>query len=378
MARSARPWYSAEKHCYMAHIKGKKVRLLKGEQNPTNHKKAEQTLRQLLKSKEKDPTTKSGITVAEVIELYLKLNQSKYSERAFEERRRYLQLFAELHGLRKVNEQDCSPIHLEQWLHDNPQWASDWTKSQVVNIVQRPFNWAAKKRIIPSNPFRGVEVQSGKPRRPLTDKEFQELLRAVASQRKKAKARYPSGRKVCPSDRKRRQRPSPAARFRQVLVFLKFTGARPGELGNLAWDDIDLEGKVITLKSHKTSKKTGKPRVIPIHPVVLKLLIFIKRLGQPGNRVFLTPRKSPWTRNSLAKRLVRAREVAGIPPDAKLYGLRHRFGTTAVLRGVDIKTLAELMGHTSTRTTEHYLHLAGQRQHLADAMLRANAPDPGS
>jgi hypothetical protein len=57
-----------------------------------------------------------------------------------------------------------------------------------------------------------------------------------------------------------------------------------------------------------------------------------------------------------------------------LYGLRHAFGTRAVLRGVDVKTLAELMGHTTTRMTEHYLHLAGERSYLAAAMERINAP----
>jgi site-specific recombinase XerD len=60
--------------------------------------------------------------------------------------------------------------------------------------------------------------------------------------------------------------------------------------------------------------------------------------------------------------------------DAKLYGLRHRFGTTAILHGVDLKTLSELMGHTTTRMTEHYVAIAGQRQHLAEAMLKVHGP----
>jgi AraC-like DNA-binding protein len=56
----------------------------------------------------------------------------------------------------------------------------------------------------------------------------------------------------------------------------------------------------------------------------------------------------------------RARERAKIPDEVKLYGLRHAFGTRAILNGVDIKTLAELLGHTTTRMSEHYIHLAGQ------------------
>jgi integrase len=112
--------------------------------------------------------------------------------------------------------------------------------------------------------------------------------------------------------------------------------------------------------------------VIPLHPVVLKLLIVIRRQKDPGDRVFLNHRKTPWNRSNLSLRLRRARKAAGIPDDAKLYGLRHRFGTQAILNGVDIKTLAELMGHTSCRMTEHNVALAGHRAHLMQAMQQAN------
>jgi integrase len=274
-----------------------------------------------------------------------------------------------------VNDRDCLPVHVEEWIAEHPAWASDWTKAQIVSIVMRPFNWAAKKRLIPANPFRGVEKTQGEPRRPMTDAEFAAILRhaTVWKKRRRNNDRYASGRKVCPSDRKKRVRPSAAARFRQVLIFLRFTGCRPGEAARLEWHDIDLAGRVIVLRRHKTSKRTKKPRVIPLHPVVVKLLIFLRRLNQPGEHVFLTSRKTPWHRVSLAQRLRRVRQAAGIAEDAKLYGLRHRFGTTAILRGVDLKTLSELMGHTTTRMTEHYVAIAGQRSHLAAAMERINA-----
>ena len=61
-----------------------------------------------------------------------------------------------------------------------------------------------------------------------------------------------------------------------------------------------------------------------------------------------------------------------------MYGIRHQFGTQAVVSGVDIKTLSELMGHTTTRTTEHYIHLAGHQEHLAAAMQRAVASRRGT
>jgi integrase len=81
----------------------------------------------------------------------------------------------------------------------------------------------------------------------MSDGEFAAILKhaTVWAKRRPIVGRYPGGRKVCPSDRKRRQRPSPAGRFRQVLVFLRFTGCRPGEATRLEWSDVDL-----TLQRH--------------------------------------------------------------------------------------------------------------------------------
>src|SRR5262245_2302027 len=139
MARDPRPWYSAEKRCYMAYVKRRKVRLLKGERGDTNEKLAAHKLRQILKGTRND-TAPSALRVADIIDRYLKLHQDKYSERAFEERKRYLQLFAEAHGFRKVNDRDCLPIHLEEWVAEHPRWQSAWTRAQVISIVMRPFN----------------------------------------------------------------------------------------------------------------------------------------------------------------------------------------------------------------------------------------------
>lgn len=370
MPRQARPWYSAEKGWWMVYVDGQKKWLVKGPDDWPTRLLAEKKHRELLYLRDTNPAPEGPErTVASIIELYLKVNGKRYDERSLSERKHYLQRFAEAHGFRKVTDKDCLPVHLEQWVNDHPEWKSDWTVSQVLNIVQRPFNWAVKKRLILANPFRGVERRTGQPRRPLTDKEFQSLLRSTSVWLTRQRSK-----KLYPCDARRRQRPSAGARFRQMLVFLRYTGARPGEAAALEWEDIDIENAVIVLNEHKTSKtqRVKKPRVIPLHAVVVKLLISIRKRNEPGKLVFLTHRKSAWNRCNLGQRMRRAREIAGVPTDAKLYGLRHAFGTRSIINGVDIKTLAELMGHTTTRMTEHYLHLSGQRAHLADAMRRAN------
>jgi integrase len=356
MARTAKPWFNKQKNCWMVWLDGKRVKLAEGKKNKKAATDRYDELR--FQASHNPHPDDPGQTVASVIDTYQGFARERLAGSTVTSRDPYLQSFAEAHGWRTIA--DCKPLHMEQWLLDHPEWMSDWTKSSALRNVQACFNWAAKKRLIERNPFHGVTHRGGEPRRNLTDEEFQAILRSTTCGWK-------------------RRKPSPGARFRQFLIFLRYTGCRPCEARELTWQCVDFERKLIVIKQHKTARmqKEPKPRLIPIHPVVEKLLRVVQRRGE-GNHVFVTWRKTPWDRHTLGHRLRRARDKAGVPADVKLYGVRHAFGTRAIMVGVDIKTVSELMGHTTTRMTEHYLHLAGQHGHLADAMRRVNAPRPGA
>jgi integrase len=315
-----------------------------------------------------NPSIESGEqTVASVIDAYLDHAPHDLDLDTIVRRTRYLQVFAEAHGFRPVKE--CLPIHLTQWLDSKTAWASDWTRATVVKIVQRAFNWAARQRLIAANPFFGVTQRPGEPRRPMTEDEFRKVVQATVRG-------LPKGHKR----RNPRKRPTAGTRFRNVLFFLRYTGARPSEMASLTWDAVDFDHGVIVLVQHKTRKllRTPRPRIIQMVPEVAKLLKRIKRQESFADpHVFLSSQGKPWRRDMLGLRLRRFREKAGVSPDATLYGIRHQFGTMAVVNGVDIKTLAELMGHRSTQMTEHYCHLAGHQAHLASAMQRAVSSRPG-
>src|SRR4051794_12155645 len=96
MARQSRPWDAADNRAYRAYVKGRRVTLLKGDDTPANQKLAEKKLKQIV-SGSKNDAAPGSLRVADVIERYLTLHKGKYSERAYEERKRYLQLFAESH-----------------------------------------------------------------------------------------------------------------------------------------------------------------------------------------------------------------------------------------------------------------------------------------
>lgn len=361
MARTARPWFSVEKQAWMVHLNGKKVRLAGGRKNKKLAERRFLELR-LLASKNPEPANPEQ-TVASVIELYEGESRKRLAPATFSLRHFYLQSFAEFCGWKTIS--SCSEDDMEAWLEAHSEWASAWTTSSAVRNVQVAFNWAVKKKVnrtplIRENPFTGVTRRPGLPRRDMKPKEFQTLLRVSAG-------------------RPSKKRPSPAARFRQVLIFLWLTGSRPKEAATLRWSNVDFETGLIVLNEHKTirTQTTPQPRIIPMDDVVIKLLSSIKKRNE-GDVVFLTYRRTPWNRHSLSRRVQRARDKAGLPDDAKLYGTRHAFGTRGILNGCDLKTLSTVMGHTNVRQTEHYLHLAAQKSHLASAMRTVNGRRPGS
>ncbi len=355
MARSAKPWFCAQTGWWKVWQNGKRVRLVEGK---ANKKAAQEALQDLLYTARHNPVPDSPEqTVVSVIERYLEVAAPTLAVQTQRFRMMYLQSFSELHGWRKVS--DCRPDQLQEWINLNPQWASDWTKRDAVAAVQTVFNWA-KPKLVPANPFDGYRHRAGLARRDITEGEFRAILRTTGG----------------PFHRK----PTPGARFRQVLLFLWRTGARPAEAAQLQWQNIDFKHNVIVLQQHKSvrSQRRPEPRVIPLDPVVVRLLQSIQRRNE-GDRVFLTHRKTAWNKDNLGHRIRRAREVAGLPADVKLYGVRHAFGTRGIIAGCDIKTLSVLMGHTDTKMTEHYAHIAGKRDFLAAAMQRINqSPVPST
>src|SRR6202035_4981819 len=101
----------------------------------------------------------------------------------------------------------------------------------------------------------------------------------------------------------------------------------------------------IVLHKHKTSttQRKPKPRIIPLVPVVVKLLVWLRRhpvyvLMEPET-IFVNSRGTPWNYLTLSNQMQRLRKKAGLPADAKLYGVRHRWATQAAVNGVALKTL---------------------------------------
>jgi len=153
---------------------------------------------------------------------------------------------------------------------------------------------------------------------------------------------------------------------RIVLVALK-TGMRQAELLNLRWTDIDFNANQIVLKR----TKSGRIRYIPLHPDVLDVL-----QGLPKSReyVFFEANEARWWHGKRRLDFDAVLDQAGIR-DFRFHDLRHTFASELVMKGADIKTVSELLGHATTRMTERYSHLSASHKGLAINLL-ASEPKP--
>lgn len=353
MARQRQPWYRKSTGWWMVEINGKQCQLARGKENK---KEASAKFHRLMLELESNPNVEDAeVTIASLLDEYLvQLRARGRSERTLYERKRYLQLFAENYGKMKVTL--LKAYHLESWVLQHSNWKSPETQAEAVKAVKTAFSWGHRSGLIEKNPVASVSLGGRVRRRPATRHEFAQLMRGLL---------VPSSARKDDAESKRR--------LREILIFIFFTGARPSEVSDLRWKEVDLSKGIATLTKHKSSRtqRNPLPRRIFLTPPIVRLLQKIFERGDNEEFVFVNTQKRPWARNSVQQNVKRVRERLGLPKDLSLYCLRHLFGTQASIRGVELATLSQLMGHTSTRMTEHYLHLGAELAHLRTAMHKA-------
>jgi integrase len=140
----------------------------------------------------------------------------------------------------------------------------------------------------------------------------------------------------------------------------------------MRWADVRFDEASVVLREHKTARKTGRPRVIPLVPTVIKLLLWMRSRreavfsGDQGH-VFINGRGNPLSRGWLSLKMQRLRRRLRLPHGVTYYGLRHRYGLMGIKNGVNLKLLSLCMGHARTQMTEHYIAEAGLTAQVQEA-----------
>lgn len=126
---------------------------------------------------------------------------------------------------------------------------------------------------------------------------------------------------------------------RDLFIFQCYTGLAFQDMSSLTQQDIkiDKDGKEWILKERM---KTGVPSFIPVLPPVKEILV---------KHNYLLPTLSNQKYNSYLKEI---QEVCGIKKTLHSHLARHTCGTLLLNAGLDMQTVAKVLGHSSTRTTE--------------------------
>lgn len=176
------------------------------------------------------------------------------------------------------------------------------------------------------------------------------------------------------------------------------TGFRAGALASLTPKSFDLvaDPPTVTLAARR-----NKSRVLKVQPLPADVVDLLRDF-LPGHAVGRSIWPGTWARDGKGAEMLRLDlEAAGIPyvvegPDGPLFAdfhaLRHTYLTLGGRAGIDLRTLQELAGHSTSTLTERYSHrrlhdLAGAVERLPNFLpqdnpeegqaLRATGTDPG-
>lgn len=160
------------------------------------------------------------------------------------------------------------------------------------------------------------------------------------------------------------------------ILLSSATGIRIGELCALKWSDIDLQKRTLTVRSTvqrikntdgKTAtklvvtspKSNSSVREIPLPDFIIPLLSALKTNGE---YYFLSASRSivePRTMQYRFKRILSDLKLS----DVSFHSLRHLFATNCIEIGFDVKTLSEILGHSSVEVTlNRYVHSSMERK----------------
>jgi site-specific recombinase XerD len=303
-----------------------------------NHEQAQKALAKhllnLQRKRESSRQSNPGIRLKQLVDLFLDDIQLTSEEKTYSNY---------VYGLRKAVAYFGNPkvtsIKRQDVIALRKKLAGEYgpaTVNRVLRCVKRLYNWANYTEVLDDyNPAGKVELLEEFPRsRLMTPVEFELLLEHSS------------------------------VAFKDVLIALRYTSARPGEIRKLQWTMVDWQAKVWVLPRHKSSRtaRVKKPRTIAFPPIVEEVLRRLQAHEKDNPYVFLNGAGRPWKAQNFSYRFCRARQKAGLGPDEQgeelvPYSTRHTLLTQAVRNGATGPQLQLLGGWTNLETARHYIHL---------------------
>jgi len=275
-----------------------------------------------------------SVSLEQFVSEFLAYGEANYSPKTLTLCKAILGRFLSFAGNVSLRELTCE--HVDKFKAKRLREISPVSVNVELRMLKAAFNTARRWKLLEADIFEGVSLAQVPDRAPLffTRSDFQRLLECI-------KERW----------------------LKDIVVFAVLTGLRRGEILNLKWSDVDLQGKLIHIHTSSTFRtKQGRRRTVPLNDTAT-VLLSSKQGKSPSEYVFTLNDKKIYENwvTHLFKSYVQKANLN----DTRLHfhSLRHTFASWLVQDGASLYEVQKLLGHSSSKVTEVYSHLQPEHMH---------------
>jgi integrase/recombinase XerD len=155
--------------------------------------------------------------------------------------------------------------------------------------------------------------------------------------------------------------------YRACFTVIYAYGLRISEAVSLPISAVDSKQMVL-----RVIGKRNKERLLPLTQPILQMLREVWKAHRNPRWLFPSRRPIRHLPDATARKaFIQARDACGFSENFLPHSLRHSFATHLLERGVDIRIIQMLLGHSSIRSTEIYTHLTEPlRDHLRNLLVQ--------
>ena len=144
-------------------------------------------------------------------------------------------------------------------------------------------------------------------------------------------------------------------KHKAMLSLIYSCGLRCGEMLRLKPEHIDSKRNILIIKQ----SKGRKDRITPLSNKIILMLRDYYHLHKPKEWLFEGQKQGePYDERSLQNVLKQAIGKCQIKKPVSLHWLRHSYATHLLENGTDLRYIQEILGHSSSKTTEIYTHVS--------------------
>ena len=233
------------------------------------------------------------------------------------------------------------PRDLRAWLsHEIRLGTSSTTLRRYLSSVKDFYNWLNEKKVFYNKSIFNIQMPKKEKKlpRPIEENYIFDIISLIS---------------------KNNKLPWIAARNTCVISLLYGCGLRISEALSIKKKDYPFRGTL------KIKGKGGKERIIPVLPFVedctKKYIDLCPFKKEKNDFLFLGIRGKQLSARIIQKEILYCRKQLGLPETATPHALRHSFATHLLSAGGDLRTIQELLGHSSLSSTQIYTDVDPKR-----------------